>query len=143
MLTPPKHRFKRLAHTKSAVNQLSLAAISFGNGTITMRNKLMLISILFALSGCSYLHVHKMDVEQGNVITQEMVGKLHTGQTEAQVKAIMGTPILTNVFDKSRLDYVYTYKPGYGEGNEHYITIIFTKGRLSAIKGNLYSEFVR
>ena len=108
-----------------------------------MRNKLMLISVLLALSGCSYLHVHKMDVEQGNVITQDMVKKLHTGLSEAQVKAILGAPVLINVFDKSRLDYVYTYKPGYGKGNEYYLTLIFTKGKLSAIKGNLYSEFIK
>jgi outer membrane protein assembly factor BamE len=84
-----------------------------------------------------------MDIEQGNVITPEMVSRVHNGMTQAEVKQIMGAPIMANVFDPNRLDYVYTYKPGDGESTEKYVTFIFRNGRLVEMKGNLYSQYMR
>jgi outer membrane protein assembly factor BamE len=55
----------------------------------------------------------------------------------------MGAPIMANVFDPNRLDYVYTYKPGDGESTEKYVTFIFRNGRLVEMKGNLYSQYMR
>lgn len=108
-----------------------------------MRKAFIVLAVLFSLTGCSYLHVHKMDIQQGNVITPEMVHSIHTGMTESQVKNIAGYPVLTNVFDGQRVDYVYTYKPGYGEGTEKYLTLTFRNGRLIDIKGNMYSQFMK
>lgn len=108
-----------------------------------MKKIIILIALFIALPGCSYFHVHKMDVEQGNVITANMVNSVHIGMTTQQVRDIMGTPVLINVFDTNRKDYVYTYKPGYGDFTEKYIAFIFTKGRLSSIRGNIYSQYIR
>jgi outer membrane protein assembly factor BamE len=108
-----------------------------------MRKLLIILSLLLPLSGCSYLHIHKMDIEQGNVITPEMVNQVHRGMSEAEVRNIMGNPVLANVFDKNRLDYVYTFKPGYGTGTEKYITFVFINGRLTSTDANLYSEFIK
>jgi outer membrane protein assembly factor BamE len=108
-----------------------------------MRKIIILLFTALALTSCSYFHIHRMDVEQGNVITQDMVNQVHNGMTIAQVKSIMGNPVLTNVFDQERLDYVYTYKPGYGAGTEKYVTFIFKNGRLSETRDNLYSEFIK
>jgi outer membrane protein assembly factor BamE len=119
------------------VNQLSCAAIELVLETLFMRKMLVMLSILASLSGCSYFHVHKMDIEQGNVITVDMVSRVHNGMTQADVKDILGEPVLANVFDPNRLDYVYTYKPGNGQIVEKYITFIFINGRVSDIKGNL------
>ena len=108
-----------------------------------MRKIIILLFTALALTSCSYFHVHKMDIEQGNVITPDMVSKVHNGMTPAQVKVIMGNPVLTNVFDQNRLDYVYTYKPGYGLGVETYVTYIFKNGHLSETRDNMYSEFIK
>jgi len=108
-----------------------------------MHKILLALTLLATLTACSFLHVHKMDIEQGNVITQAQVDKIHRGMTISQVKDIMGNPILTNVFDPSHADYVYTYKPGYGTPIEKHITISFRNGRADEIKGNMYSEFIR
>jgi outer membrane protein assembly factor BamE len=99
---------------------------------------LMLMSV-FALSAC----VHKMDIEQGNIITPEMVSQLHVGMTEEQVKNVMGTPTLLNTFDDNRIDYVYTSKPAYGKFVEKNITLIFRNHRLQEIGGNMYSQYMR
>ncbi len=101
--------------------------------------KILLILMVFALSSC----IHKMDIEQGNVITPEMVSKLHTGMTEEQVKNIMGTPMLLNTFDDNRIDYVYTFKPAYGQTTEKNVTLTFRNHRLQQIGGNMYSLYMK
>lgn len=100
-----------------------------------MKKILIVLLTLCVLTGC----VHKMDVEQGNIITQDMINKIHVGMTLAAVKDIIGTPVLINTFADNRVDYVYTFKPGYGAFTEKYITLTFAHGRLKTINGNVYS----
>jgi len=76
-----------------------------------MRTKLILVSLL--LSSCSYLSVpvlspYKMDIRQGNLITPEMREKLKLGMSKAQVKFVMGTPMVSDAFHADRWDYAYS-----------------------------------
>ncbi|EKD55332.1 MAG: SmpA / OmlA family protein [uncultured bacterium] len=103
-----------------------------------MRKILLMLAIVCTLSAC----VHKMDIEQGNIITEEQVNKLHPGMSKDAVKEMMGTPVLMNTFADNRIDYVYTYQPGHGERTEKYITLNFKNGRLVKISGNMYSQFI-
>ena len=98
-----------------------------------MKKAITIILIGCLLSGCSFFRVHKMDIEQGNVLTQEDVARLHPGMSEAQVKALMGDPVLVNLFTPNREEYVYTYKPAYGDLVEKHVTLIFQHGRLVAV----------
>lgn len=108
-----------------------------------MKKILTLFTVLLCLTSCSIIPVHKMDIEQGNIITPEMTNQLHTGMSEERVKAIMGTPMLLNTFTGNRVDYVYTYKPGYGNFQEHYVTLLFKNGILKDIQGNKYSQAMK
>lgn len=94
-----------------------------------------ILSLLFlvVLSGC----VHKTDIEQGNVITQDTLKQIHAGMTADQVQAVLGTPVLRHDFDKNQLDYVYSYHPGRGSTTLKYITLAFEKQHLKKIDGNL------
>ncbi len=57
--------------------------------------------------------MHKVVVQQGNVITQEMIDKLKPGMTRTQVAYIMGEPVVRNTFNDRRWDYVYSLEdPG-------------------------------
>lgn len=105
--------------------------------------KNLLLIILLTLSGCSIFSVHHMDIEQGNVITPEMVNNLRTGMTVDDVKNVMGTPVLMNTFTNHRIDYVYTIQPGNRTRTEKYLTLIFYNGKLTSIQGNMYSTFVK
>ena len=51
--------------------------------------------------------LHKVAIQQGNVITQRMIDQLKPGLTREQVTFIMGEPISRNSFDDSRWDYLY------------------------------------
>ena len=104
-----------------------------------MQKLLAICAVLLTLSGC----VTKMDIEQGNVLNDEMVRRIHTGMSEGQVKDILGEPVLVNTFNDNRLDYVYTFKPGYGATTEKYLTLIFRNHRLDSIQGNMYSTFMK
>lgn len=98
-----------------------------------MKKIISLTLIALLLSGCSFLRPHKMDVEQGNVYNQEEVSQLKPGMSQSQVKSIMGNPVLENIFDDNRLEYVYTFQPGYGKRTEKRVICIFQNSRLKEI----------
>ena len=55
---------------------------------------------------------YKIDIQQGNILTQEMVSQLKPGLTKDQVRFILGTPVLTDMFHANRWDYVYRLQKG-------------------------------
>ncbi|CAA6812501.1 MAG: Outer membrane protein assembly factor BamE [uncultured Thiotrichaceae bacterium] len=56
------------------------------------------------LSGCS---IYKMDIQQGNYITQEAISQLKPGMNRSEVQEVLGTPLLTDDFRQNRWDYVF------------------------------------
>ncbi len=81
-----------------------------------------------------HLSPYKLDIPQGNVISQEMLAKLKPGMTPSQVRFVLGTPLVVDPFHKERWDYVYSLVKG-GKQREHrHATIIFENGRLKSIE---------
>ena len=77
------------------------------------------------------LQPYRPDVQQGNVVTKEMVDQLAAGMTRDQVRFLMGTPALVSVFHQDRWDYVYLLKRGTGtEVQSRRLTVYFKDGRL-------------
>ena len=60
-----------------------------------------------ALAGCGPF-VYKIDVQQGNYVTIDVVDKVKLGQTKAEVRQILGTPLLNDVFHADRWDYYFS-----------------------------------
>ncbi|MGH8354495.1 MAG: outer membrane protein assembly factor BamE [Pseudomonas sp.] len=91
--------------------------------------KLLLTSLtlvgLFALAGCSFPGVYKIDIQQGNVVTQDMIDQLRPGMTRRQVRFIMGNPLLTDTFHANRWDYLYSLQPGGGQRQQERISLVF------------------
>jgi outer membrane protein assembly factor BamE len=81
--------------------------------------------------------VHKIDIQQGNVITQEMVDKLKPGMTKNQVKFVLGTPAIADAFHQNRWDYVYSLQPGGGERQQQRLTLFFDDDKLTRIEGDV------
>ena len=75
-----------------------------------------------------------MDVEQGNIIDQENVARLHRGMSTAQVKAIMGQPVLINLFTPQQIYYVYTLQRGHDPRTEKRVIVTFRQGRLVKVE---------
>ena len=76
----------------------------------------VLVLVPFVLTACSMPRlpsVHRVVVQQGNVINQNMIDQLKPGMTRSQVAYIMGEPVIRNTFNEKRWDYVYTFElPG-------------------------------
>lgn len=77
-----------------------------------------------ALSGCG-LVVYKMEINQGNYVTQDMVAKLKQGQTRQQVRLVLGTPTTESVFHKDRWDFAYSLERRGREITSHKLTVLF------------------
>jgi outer membrane protein assembly factor BamE len=103
-----------------------------------MQLKLLLLLIAFLLFGCTYIPTlpYKIDIQQGNVVTQEMVEKLKPGMTRSQVRFVLGTPLITDIFHNNRWDYFYYFAPRGTVSKERKLTVIFDGDRLSHIEGD-------
>ncbi|MEM1230866.1 MAG: outer membrane protein assembly factor BamE [Pseudomonadota bacterium] len=99
----------------------------------------LLIATLL-IGGCSLPRLYRATVQQGNVITQDMVNQLEPGMTRNQVAFIMGEPILRNSFSSDRWDYLYRVEvPGYYE-EEKRLTLFFDNDVLSFFTGDYLPE---
>lgn len=84
----------------------------------------------------SFPGAYKIDIQQGNVITQEMVDQLRPGMTRNQVQYVMGSPLLEDTFNKDRWDYVYSMQPGGKKRTQQTLTIFFKDDKLASIQGD-------
>lgn len=92
---------------------------------------------LLALAGCSFPGVYKIDIQQGNVVTQDMIDQLRPGMTRRQVRFIMGNPLLVDTFHPNRWDYLYSLQPGGGERQQERISILFNgTDQLAGLSGD-------
>lgn len=80
--------------------------------------------------------VYRPDIQQGNVVTQEMVNKLRPDMTKAQVRYIMGTPLLIDTFHQDRWDYLYSLEADGDDRTQERISIFFEDDRLVRIEGD-------
>ena len=75
---------------------------------------IIILSLLPLFTGCSswedFSLVHSPDIEQGNIITPEMVALLEPGMSKRQVRFALGSPMLIDVFHQQRWDYLFAVK---------------------------------
>lgn len=91
------------------------------------------------LTGCSTLQfpgVYKIDVEQGNVITQEMIDQLKPGMSVEQVEYIMGSPLIKDTFNPNRWDYLYSISKAGNPQEQHRLSIFFKNEKLEYFTGD-------
>ncbi|MEH6637639.1 MAG: outer membrane protein assembly factor BamE [Porticoccaceae bacterium] len=97
------------------------------------------ILAIATLPGCSYLKlpsVYKFPIQQGNIVTQEMVDQLRPGMTRLQVRYVLGTPLVADTFNQSRWDYWYSVKLPNGFELREQVAVHFTDDALSGITGD-------
>ena len=80
--------------------------------------------------------VYKIDVRQGNLVTQEMINQLRPGMDKRQVTFILGTPLLVDPFHKDRWDYFYNLKTAGKQTKQERVTVFFNDNKLVNLKGN-------
>jgi outer membrane protein assembly factor BamE len=80
---------------------------------------------------------YRMVIQQGNFISQEMVAQLKPGMTKEQVRFVLGTPLVTDIFHADRWDYVYFREMPDGKRDQRNLTVVFEKDRLARVMGDL------
>ena len=104
-----------------------------------MRALFCATAIALMLAGCSWiprLGVYKLDIKQGNYVTSDQVDRLKVGQTKQQVRAFLGTPMLTDAFHANRWDYPYEFNR-LGRTLEHrQFTVYFVDDKLARWEGD-------
>ena len=92
--------------------------------------------LALALGACGF--VHKIDVQQGNYVTEDVVAKVKNGMTKAEVRQVLGTPLLVDAFHANRWDYYFSnVKGGRAQDNKRF-TVMFENDRVVSFGGTVH-----
>ena len=80
---------------------------------------------------------YRMVIQQGNFISQEMVSQLKPGMTKEQVRFILGTPLVTDIFHADRWDYVFFREMPNGKREQRNLSVVFENSKLARVVGDL------
>lgn len=98
---------------------------------------------LLTLTGC-FPSVYKIDIQQGNIITQDMINQLRPGMTRAQVRYLMGSPLIVDPFHADRWDYIYSIQPGGGAMQQENVALTFDQNsQLVGLAGDFLPGMTR
>jgi outer membrane protein assembly factor BamE len=96
-----------------------------------------------SLAACSYapripgVTPYRMEVQQGNFVSQEMVSQLKSGMSREQVRLALGTPLLADAFHADRWDYVYWREAPDGKRESRKLVVFFADDKLARVDGDI------
>lgn len=105
----------------------------------TLRTGVTATVLAMALSACGSTEwgfPYRANIQQGNWITAEQVARLQPGMSREQVRFLLGTPTLQDIFRSDRWDYPYYSKPGYGEPETRRFSVWFEGDSLVRWEGD-------
>lgn len=86
---------------------------------------------------------YRIDIQQGNFVTLEMMAQLKEGMkrpegvSREQVRFVLGTPLLTDMFHADRWDYVFRLQKGNGAVIASHVSLFFKDNRLARLDGSV------
>ena len=109
-----------------------------------LRLTLVALTLLTGLSGCSVTRNVSSDtfkpyvpeVVQGNFVSKEQRQYLRVGMTRAQVRDVLGTPLVTSVFHADRWDYAFSIRRQGVPPQQFKMTLLFKGDVLSQIESD-------
>jgi outer membrane protein assembly factor BamE len=104
-------------------------------------NAVLALACTALLAGCGVpralgIAPYKIEIQQGNFLSQEMVSQLKEGMSKDQVRQIMGTPLLIDIFHAERWDYIYSRLTTEGKREKRRLAIFFEDGKLARFDGD-------
>ncbi len=102
---------------------------------------LLVALALLTLLGCGSsprvlgIKPYRIEIQQGNALTQDMVQQLRPGMTKDQVRFVLGTPLVTDIFHGNRWDYPYYRERAGSKREESRIVVYFEEGKLVRVEG--------
>jgi len=101
------------------------------------------LALTASISACSTLRfpgVFRIDIGQGNIISEGAREKLKLGMTPRQVEYVLGSPVIKDPLHPGRWDYVYNYESGKGGFVENRLTLYFDSERLQKIDDSQFKD---
>lgn len=102
--------------------------------------KLTALLLTLLMAGCAFPGVYKINVQQGNILTDEELTSLSEGMSRNQVQSVLGTPLMVNPLDPSREYYVYTFQRRGGDIEEQRVIVYYEGDRFSHYEAQLLEE---
>lgn len=93
--------------------------------------------LLALLAGCGILEPYRIDIQQGNFVSQEMVAQLKPGMTKEQVRFVLGTPLVSDIFHAERWDYIYSLDRRGAPRQQRHLAVFFEAGKLARLDGDV------
>ena len=94
---------------------------------------LSVLLTLWLVTACIY----RPEVQQGNVVTQEMIDQLNIGMSRRQVRFVLGTPLIKDPFHQDRWDYYYSHLSRNKGSERRILSIFFKDDALVEIRGDV------
>jgi len=87
------------------------------------------------LVGCSGIipDAHRIDIPQGNLLTEDKVKQVEVGMNRRQVQRLLGSPLLVDTFNQNRWDYFYSVNTKEGTSIKYHITVTFKNNLVAHI----------
>jgi len=83
------------------------------------------------LGGCIY----RMNIQQGNYLEGKTVSQLQVGMTRSQVRYLLGSPMVPDIFDKDRWDYLYYFKTGHlHRPEQRHLVVLFKEDKVASFQ---------
>jgi len=105
---------------------------------------MLILALSFLAAGCELapsLTPYQIEIQQGNYVTQEMVAQLKPGLTRDQVRFVLGTPLVSDLFHEERWDYIFMRRRANSSEREYRrIAVFFDHGRLKRIEGGVMAD---
>ena len=97
--------------------------------------------MLWLVTACK--GIYRPEVQQGNVLTQEMIDQLKIGMLRRQVRFILGTPLIEDPFHQDRWDYYYSRRSRNKGPERRILSVFFKDDRLAEIRGDVAPSTVK
>jgi outer membrane protein assembly factor BamE len=106
----------------------------------TLINPLLCLSILcvscLGLNACSWLRPYQPNIQQGNILSDQMVSELRVGMSKEQVVRTLGNPISSTVLHEDHWIYAYTFQRNGGPITKKHLELYFQHNSLVRIGAN-------
>lgn len=105
-----------------------------------MQKPFILLLFTFMITACGFPGVYKINVQQGNIVTQDMLDQLKPGMNRRQVHFALGNPVIHNTFDSTNESYVYSYQHAGGRIRQQQVTVFFEQDQYTHYSATLLDE---
>ena len=98
-----------------------------------IRCRILCLFLTLLISGC-FPWLHRIEVQQGNVLEQQQLDQLEAGMNKEQVRFLLGNPVLNDTLNAQRWDYYFSLKDDKGKSKSYWLMVMFQEG--------LYQKYV-